>query len=95
MLPLGTIKQGLQLGTECTYLNSVQKKSFLSLLGHLTCYKQYRDTNDTIFETLHPMLSHEAMKNEDNNDDDNNYDDEEGDYDDKLIKIAITQPIFE
>ena len=41
------------------------------------------------------MISHEAMKNEDNNDDDNNYDDEEGDYDDKLIKIAITQPIFE
>ena len=48
----------------------------MSLLGHLTCYKQYRDTYDTIFETLDPMLSHEAMKNEDNNDDDNNYDDE-------------------
>ena len=67
----------------------------MSLFGHLTCYKQYRDTNDSIFETLDPMISHEAMKNEDNNDDDNNYDDEEGDYDDKLIKIAITQPIFE
>ena len=77
-------------------IHILQKKSFVSLIGHLTCYKQYRDTNNTIFKTIDPMLSHEAMKNEDNNDDDdNNYDDEEGDYDDKLIKIAITQPIFE
>ena len=41
-----------------------RKKSFFSLLGRLTCYKQYRDAYDTILKTLDPVLSHKAIINE-------------------------------
>ena len=31
-------------------------------LGHLTCYKQDRDTYDSIFKTLDPKHSHRTIK---------------------------------
>ena len=40
------------------------KKYFLLIFGHLTCYKQNRDTNDSILKTLDSMLSHRTIKNE-------------------------------
>ena len=39
-----------------------RKKSFLLIVGHLTCYKQYRDTYNSIFKTLDPMHSHRTIK---------------------------------
>ena len=34
------------------------------ILGHLTCYKQDRDTYDSILKTLDPMLSYRTIKSE-------------------------------